>query len=708
MSSPLPHLMAPGTIGRLTLRNRIIMSPMGSNMAEPGGYCGERIRKYYEARAAGGAAMVIMGSVGISWPMGSPNWRQVAISDDKYMPALRELVEGVHRHGALAAVQLHHGGLESINDSEAGRPLLCPSEPEHTEESLTRYLTPEEIATLSEPYTAATCKVHYKVAGQEDIDWVIEQFVAAADRARRCGFDGVELHAGHGYLISSFLNPGVNKRSDRYGGSVENRSRLLVEVIEAIKDRLGPDFPVWFRMDSHQFAPGGITNEDARVTARLAARAGADAIHCSADGDHSRGTCYTEGHATHTPCGFLPFASAIRREIDIPVIMPGRVEPEAGDRLIRRGQIDFVTMGRKLLADPELPNKIRENRMRDVRPCIYCYTCISQIFLRRHVICAVNAETGHETERSITPAPIRRHVVVLGGGPAGMEAARVAALRGHRVTLLEKGPRLGGTVFFSGASYPPNSKLVDYLANQVRQLPVAVRLNTAATPENVRKLAPEAVVVATGCGRQQPDVPGIDQPHVLDGDHIRNLITGEDPAALGNKVDRLTRIMLAGAALTRATSNMAVVRQLSKLWMPLGKHVVMIGGGLVAVELAEFLARRGRRVTLLEEGDTFGRELMLVRRWRNMADIEQLGVQCIPRARLARIDERNLTYLNAGEQERSIPADHVILTSGTTAELGLATALEQQGLEVVTAGDCNGVSYIEGAIHEGYLAGSSV
>lgn len=708
MSSALPHLMAPGRIGSLTLRNRIIMSPMGSNMAEPGGFCGERIQTYYEKRAEGGAAMVIMGSVGISWPLGSPNWRQVAISDDKYIDGLTGLVERVHRHGALAAVQLHHGGLEAINDSQAGRPLLCPSEPEHAEESLTRYLTQEEIAVLSEPYRAESCKVHYKVADAGDIAWVTGQFVEAAERARRCGFDAVEIHAGHGYLISSFLSPSVNKRSDNYGGSIENRSRLLVEVISAIKERVGRDFPVWFRMDSHQFAHGGITNEDACVTAPLAVAAGADAVHCSADGDHSTGTCYTEGHSTHVPAGFSRFAAAVKSQIDVPVIMPGRVEPEVGDRLIKEKKIDFVTMARKLLADPELPNKIKQNRLQDIRPCIYCYTCISQIFLRRHVICAVNAETGFETERSISPARTTHNIVVIGGGPAGMEAARVASLRGHRVTLIEQSSRLGGTVFFSGASYPPNSKLVSYLREQMKALAVDVRLNTEATPSLIRKLSPDKVIVANGCSRSTPNLPGIDLPHVLDGDQIRALVTGEGLQDLESKVDRLTRIMLSGAALSRVTSNMSLVRTLSRIWMPLGKRIVFIGGGLVAVELAEFLAERGRQVTLLEEGSTFGKELMLVRRWRNMADIEALGVQCLPNATVKRIDTGTVTYINSGSQERTIAADHVILTTGTTENMTLANTLEQQGINVLTAGDCNGVTYIEGAIREGYLAGQAV
>lgn len=702
------HILSPGKIGNLSLRNRIIMTPMGSNLAEDEGFCGEAIQRYYEARARGGAAMVIMGSVGISWPLGSPNWRQVAISDDKYIPELIKLVDAVHKYGAKAAVQLHHGGLESINDSSAGRPILCPSEPDEGVDNMTSYLTEAEVATLSEPYMAETCKVHFKVADANDIAWAVDQFAEAAERAKRCGFDAVELHAGHGYLISNFLNPLLNKRTDEYGGNIENRSRFLVEVIQAVKQRVGADFPVWMRLDSHQFVKGGITNADASVTAVLAEAAGADAIHCSADGDHSRGTCYTEGHATHTPLGFLPFAEAIKQVVNVPVIMPGRVEPEVGDRIIAEGRVDFITMGRKLLADPELPNKLQQGRNKEIRNCIYCYTCISQIFLRKHVICAINAETGYESQRSITPAENPKSVLIIGGGPAGMEAARVAALRGHRVTLAEKSGQLGGSVRFSGVSYPPNSQLVDYLSGQINRLPIELLLNQKVTMEFVRQQGPDAVILASGGGWKMPDVAGVDLPHVFSGEDMRHLLSGQELESLGEKISPLTRIMLGLGAVTGVLNQIPLMRGLSKLWMPLGKRIVMLGGGLVAVELAEFLAERGRQVTILEESGTLGKELMLVRRWRNMADIEKLGVECLNHAQVVSINTEQVTYSNSNGQLRTIPADTVIVTSGVTGDLSLAEDLSSLNIEVHSVGDCNGPGYIEGAIHEGYKIASQL
>lgn len=709
MSKPLKHITAPGRIGQMSLRNRMIMTPMGSNTAAEGGFCSERTRRYYEERARGGAALLIMGSVSVAWPRGSANYRHIAISDDKYIPELTKLVNEVHQHDCKVAAQLHHGGLMAFNEAAVGHPILCPSAPqEHSSDEMTPYMTPEELAIISAPSQEPTFNLHYKEADEDDILWVIDSFVKAAERAKRIGFDGVEIHAGHGYLIANFLNPSVNRRQDSYGGSVENRSRLLIEIIVAIKKAVGADYPVWFRLDSVHFTDDGITNEDAQVTAQLAVAAGADAIHCSADADHSKGTCYSDGHATHTPGRFVPFAAAIKSKVSVPVICPGRIEPEVGDRLIAQGQIDFITMGRKLLADPELPKKVIENRLKDIRPCIYCYTCISNIFVNNHIRCAVNARTGFEAEKEIISSDRARKVLVIGGGPAGMEAARVAALRGHSVTLVDKASKLGGTVYFSGVSYPANSRLVAYLENQMRQLPITVKLGVEVTLDYVAKLSPDAVVVAVGAAREMPNVEGIDLPHVFSGDDMRSMITGEDAEQVKGKLSSFNRMMLALGSASRITRNVSLMRTLSKLWMPVGQRVVMIGGGLVAVELAEFLAERNRKVTLLDEGTVFGRETPLVRRWRNLADIRKLGVSCLPNARVVKIRPGRLTYVNSLNQERTILADSVIVTSGTTANTGLADKLREKGFEVHVAGDCGGVGYIEGAMHGGFKVGTAL
>ena len=694
------HLLSPGRIGGLALRNRIFMSPMGSNTADPEGYCGERIRKYYGARAEGGAALLIMGSVAISWPVGSANFRQVAISDDRFIPGLKAVADEVHAHGAKLAVQLQHAGLTAMNDIRDGRPLLTPSVPVEKAGDMGPYLFPDEVERMSTPYSSPTARVSHQVATEDDLAWVISEFAAAADRAKRAGMDAVELHAGHGYLIHSFLNPSVNTRGDRWGGSIENRARLLVEVIRAIKARCGADYPVWCRIDGIEFmTEGGITHEDACTTARLAEAAGADAIHVSAYADASKGESFTVAHAVHAPGGFVPYAVGVKAAVGIPVITAGRIEPEAADELIRRGQIDFVTMARKLLADPELPAKLASGRFSEVRPCIYCYTCISQIFVNGTSQCAVNARSGREWETVITPAASPKRILIAGGGPAGMEAARVARLRGHQVTLCEKGSRLGGTTFFSAASYAPNGKLVRYLEGQMGLLGVDVRLGTEVTPELVRREQPDAVVVAVGAARSRPEIPGVDLPHVLDGDDLRAMLSGEGENV---RVGGLTRLLLGAGKRFGVLDRPDWMRELSRVWMPLGERIVMIGGGLVAIELAEFLAERRRTVTILEEGPVLGAGLKLVRRWRNLADCKRLGVQMLTQAALVRVDEGSLVYRNSTGQERRIAADQVIITSGAGPNPGPGERLRAAGVPVHEIGDCTGVGYIDGAIRAGF------
>ncbi len=702
------HLLSSGHIGALELRNRIIMTPMGTNLSEADGHCGERIQAYYEARAKGGAGMLIVGVASIAWPSGACNPNQVAISSDDFLPGLQALAARIKQHGARAAIQLQHAGKVAVCDIAAGRPMLVPSVPHNSRDEMSAALTPEEMAAFVKSYTKQGARVEYKVADRDDIHKLIDRFAEAAERARRAGFDGVELHAGHGYILSEFLSPHVNHREDEYGGCLENRARLLVEVIRAVKARAGSDFPVWCRIDSIEYrTEGGICLADAVATAVLAEAAGADAIHVSAYANPSSGAAFTEAPLVHRPGGYLSFAATIKAGLRIPVIAVGRIEPEVAEQVLRRGDADFIAMGRKLLADPELPNKLLRGQRQAIRPCIYCYTCVSRIFVNDHVRCAVNARTGHEHNVVILPAVQPRHVLVVGGGPAGMEAARVAALRGHRVTLAEQGADLGGTVFFSSIVYPANGKLITYLAGQLRQLGVEVRLRTPVTRDFLLALAPAAVVVATGARRDAPPIPGASQAHVFSGDELRALMTGSDPAAVSGKLRWWQGVLLRLAGLLGITRNAHWLRRLSYAWMPVGKRVSVIGGGLVGLELAEFLAERGRKVTVIEEGEKFGTELAIVRRWRVLEDLQQLGVVMINKTRVASIKTQSL-LLHCGADEVAIDADTVILASGATGDLSLADLSRELGFETHVAGDCAGVSYIEGAIHSAHAVGRAL
>lgn len=697
------HLLRPGQIGSMTLRNRIFMTPMGSNLADEDGISGDRLRAYYGARAKGGAALITMGSVSVGYPEGSSNWRQEAISHERHMPGVRALAEEVHKHGAKLAMQLHHAGLVAMNDMLAGRPIWTPSVPAVAKNDGDMFdgFLEDELAIFTAPF-AAMGEPNYRVMDKQDISYVIDLFAKAAVRAKECGVDAVEIHAGHGYLVSCFLNPLINQRTDEYGGSIENRARFLCEVIRGVRAAVGPDMPIWPRLDSQHFLiDGGITVEDAAMTARLAQEAGADAIHVTADGHPGRGLTYSAGHATDIRNGFVEAAARIKAAVTVPVICPGRIEPADASRFIEEGKLDFVTMGRKLLADPELPNKLAQGTPEAVRPCIYCYTCISQIFFSRPVKCAVNPETGFERERALVPAAAGKHFAVIGGGPAGMEAARRLARQGHRVTLIEAGGALGGTARFASIAYAPNEGIVNWLRLQVARTPgITVMLNTTATPELLSRLAPDEVVVATGARRELPPLPGADQDFVFSGDEMRSLMLAQNLDGLSHKVGAGTRLAMTLGKISGLTAKPQFVRRASQHWMPLGHEIVIIGGELVGLELAEFLAQRGRKVTILEQASRFGKGLQVVRRWRVLDELKHLGVTLLPDAEDIRIGDHTVSYANKAGQVRTLAADHVIVAQGASGDSRLAETLQMAGLRVHSIGDANGVGYIEGAMQD--------
>ena len=701
-----PHLMSPGRINQLELRNRIFFSPMGSNLAEEDGSVGDRLRAYYVERARGGAALVTMGSVSVGFPVGASNWRQEAISDDRFLPGLKRLADEVHAHGAKLAAQLQHGGLLAMTDMLDGRPVACPSVPRASKDSgdFVDVMIEEEQAKFFEPY-AKMGEVRYDTLDKDGIAAIVAMFALAADRAKRAGIDAVEIHAGHGYVFSSFISPAYNQRSDEYGGSVENRARFLLDTIRAVRAAVGPDYPVWMRFDSQEFLMDyGVTIADAVRVAQLAEAAGLDAIHVSAHGDGNYGRTYSTGHATDIPNCFVDNAAAIKAAVRIPVICPGRIEPEAADRFIAEGKLDFVTMGRKLLADPHLPNKLAAGQPAEVRPCVYCYTCISSIFNSSHIMCAVNPLTGFEIERAPAPAQAGKSVLIAGGGPGGMEAARLLADKGHKVILCEATGRLGGTAQFASVAYAPNQRIVDWLRRQVARRPIDVRLNTRVTPELVQRLAVDEVVVATGARRTMPPIPGAEQNFVFSGDDMRKLVLGVDLGSIAKKTTATTRLAMRLGRMSRLTSNLELLRRGSQVWMPIGKRVVIIGGELVGLELAEFLAHRGRNVSVLEETTRVGKGIPLVRRFRAVDACRDLGVALLTEARDFVIGDRCVSYTNEIGQQRTLAADTVIVAKGASGDESLADALSKAGFAVRRVGDCTGVGYIEGAMRDAALA----
>lgn len=689
------HLLAPGRIGTMTLRNRIVVTAMGASLAEPDGQCGERIVRYHESQAKGGAGLIITGVAGVAWPTGANQVNQIAISDDRFLPGLTALTEAVHAHGAKIAAQLHHGGLVGVEDMLAGRPVWAPSLPEPPTGDFTEAFLLEELAEA--PFGRIT-GVTIQVMTKADIDTLIAQFAAAASRARRAGFDGVEIHGGHGYLLSSFISPTTNRRTDEYGGPLENRVRLLVEVIRAARTAVGPDFPVWCKLDSREEGiPGGITIDEAVRTAQIVEEEGANAITVSAYHDAGKPKLHSASHTPHEPGLNLPFAARIKAAVSIPIIASGRIEPALGDERIADGSIDFVSMGRKLLADPYLPRKLTEGRPNDVLPCIYCYTCISAIYVGKPLRCAVNPEIGFEYLHRQLPKSGKR-VVVIGGGPGGMESARRLRADGHQVTLLEQANQLGGTLRIAALAYEANEPLLDWLRHQVESSQIDVRLRTRATPELLRTLSPDVVVVATGAVRGLPPIPGNDLPHVMSGDDMRRLMLGEGSQELARKVGWATRMASKIGAASGLTSNLDFVRQATRQWMPLGKHVVIIGGELVGLELAEFLSERGRLVTVVDEAPRFGAGLTIVRRMRLLAELKEHGLGLFPGASDIRIEPDRVCFTDQAGNAQAVDANSVIVAKGAAGDLTLARQLETEGFKVHEVGDCTGIGYIEGAM----------
>lgn len=708
MATSYAPLLQPGQIGSLQLKNRIALAPMGENFGGLDGHATEKTQAYYEERARGGAGLIILGTTAVSWPSGTSEPHQLGISSDDFIPTLAQVVRRVHVHGAKVAIQINHSGKVAANDRAHGREMWVPSVPPALPPNASmRTITPQELSTF---VGVGPHPDRYRVMDEADIAQMIEWYAAAAVRAQQAGFDAVEVHCAHNYLIAGFLSPYFNQRQDGYGGSYENRTRLLRELLTEVRRRVGPDYPIWVRLDAEEMhTPGGITLEEALQTARLCEQLGVNAISVSSYARLTRGSDFTDAPIPQKSGAYLEFANAFKRVVRIPIIVAGRIEPEAGAAAIGAGEADFIAMGRKLLADPELPNKLLAGQPEAIRPCIYCYACVSEIFVNRGIKCAVNAQTGHESTAPIVPAEHAKHVLIVGGGPAGMEAARMAVLRGHRVTLVERSDRLGGTLFFAGLAYPENGRLLDYLVRQMQHPRIEVLLRTTVDAALLQRLEPDEILVATGASRAAPAIEGAQQTHVWSGDELRRLMTGDGAEEIAKaKLSLAERALFKAGGMLGVTDSTQAIQGLSKLWMPLGKRVVIIGGGLVGLELAEFLLARGRQVTVLEPGTHAGTELPIVRRWRVIEAVQDHG-QLHLQAQVQRIERKQVVWLNKKGEGQSTEADSVVLALGAEPDARVAEQLQAlTSLPVRRLGDSAALGYIEGAMHSGHHAGRTI
>ena len=691
-----PHLMAPGQIGPMHLRNRIVLPAMDMNVSVDGEIEVEEI-DHYAARAAGGAGLVITGACAIAFPVGAASMKEPGLSDDKYIPGLGALADAVHAAGGKLCVQSTPHGKVARVDVANERPVLAPSEPDYSYDmSALADNTMEELTRMGSATKGKQARTH--VMTHDDMDWLVETWADAADRVARAGADAIEIHCAHGYILGVFLNRRDNTRTDEYGGTLANRARLACRVISAVKERVGDRMAVIVRVAGEEYGQeGGLTLAESIEASMLFEKAGADAIHVTGWGRNPFNN-FTDGPLPDKVGAYLDNAAEIRKRVGVPVIAVGRMLPDVAEEAIGAGRIDYAAMGRQLLADPELPNKLAAGTPEQVRPCINCYLCVAENFFDDTPYCAVNPALGNETILPLKPASASKHVVVVGAGPAGLESARVLTERGHRVTVLDKADRVGGTMWFSSLTTPDNERLLRWFEAEVERLRIALHLRTEATVDSIRALAPDHVVVATGAVRPRPDIPGGDLPIVQTGDSLRALMLGTagkgEAGAVLRTLGRLGR-------LSGITKRPALIRRLTHHFLPMGKNVVVIGGSLVGLELAEFLAERGRKVTLLHEGQQLGLPLAMPRRWTAVRAATSHGVSVHRKVSVTRITESGVEWTE-GEERHTAPADMVIYADGTSAAAPLADQLRAAGIPVDVVGDAGEVNYIHGAVHSSW------
>ncbi len=631
------NLFKPSYIAGLGIKNRIVMPPMGTEYASEGGYVTERLIEYYSERARGGVGLVIVETTCIDNPVGKRLIRELAIDSDEFVPGLRKLAQAIKAQGAGAAIQLCHSGRAS-------------------RASITQHLP---VGPSNVPMRGYEPCRELSIA---EIDHLIALFGQAAKRAKACGFDGIEIHAAHHHLVANFLSAAWNNRQDRYGGELENRTRFLISILRAAKQSAGKDFPVWCRINAAEYGmQNGVTIDEAKEIARMAQNAGADAVHVSCFGVGP----YAQANMPDTPGALIPLAAEIKRVVVIPVIAVGRISPEVGEAALRDSKADFVALGRALLADPYIPTKLAQGKLYDIIPCIACFRCLEHSglgFEPNGLKCTVNPVTGREAEYIIKSPEKTRTVLVVGGGPAGMEAGRVAALRGHQVMLYEKRERLGGQLIL--ASIPPHKKerigpLINYMATQVRRLGVHIELGKEATPELIESIGPDAVVLATGVSAFVPEIPGIEGAHV---------VTAEE-------------------ALTGKAT--------------VGERVIVIGGELVGCETAEFLAEKGKRVTITRRGPRMATKTTLMR--RSLLDrLIKKGVIMLTGVKYERFEDNNLIIITKEGEKKAIEADTTVLAAGARPHRELYKSLEGKVAEIYMAGDCVEPRGIGDAITDGF------
>jgi 2,4-dienoyl-CoA reductase-like NADH-dependent reductase (Old Yellow Enzyme family)/NADPH-dependent 2,4-dienoyl-CoA reductase/sulfur reductase-like enzyme len=640
MTTATDLLFSPFDIAGLHLPNRIVMPAMGTGLPEHDGTCNEATIAYYRRRAEGGVGMLTIEASLVS-PDAYGVGPELRLHGEAFIPGLRSLAEALKPYGIPIGIQLWHPGRQTL----LGTPIAPSPVPLSSRTPVPHELTVDEIHTLVDYYALSA--------------WV----------SKEAGFDFVEIHGAHCYLPCEFISPLSNLRTDEYGGSLENRARFPLEIVAAVRERCGQDYPVMYRISGAEGAEGGFEVEDAAAVCVLLEEAGVCAISVSA------GNWYAL-HQTigpmFLPRGFLvPLAATIKQAVSVPVIAVGRLDdPVLAEQVLEKGEADLIAIGRALIADPDFPRKVQEGALDEIRPCISCNACVDLVANAKQARCAVNPEVGRDDTWRIEPTSSPRRVMVVGSGPAGMEAARIARLRGHDVSIWERDAELGGKL--DVASRAPSKTLVlsfrDYQARILREIGVEIHTSVEIDADTINEEAPDVVLVATGADPLVPPIPGIGGPTVIDAQEILHDRVSVSP----------------------------------------GERFAVIGGSATGCETAEWLVAAGAGVTIVEMLPTVGQGIELITRRHLLADLRSQGVEVLTKAKVTMIEPTAVWYESTDDGTAgSLEVDRVATAVGWSPR-GASLADLVTGLDVVVLGDASHPGDFVSAINAGADAGLSV